>query len=502
MKCFGFIFGMAGIVFGMFTVLSAKADTTYVSGVIETNTTWTKSGSPYVVVGDVYVDSLVTLEIEAGVEVRLDTMKCIIIKGTLNAMGNEADSIIITRNGSARWSRLWFKPGASGNLHYCHIEYAWKSAIFDSLSDSLMIEHNTITNNLAYSEHWWYGGGGICCYYSTPIIRNNTITNNQTNCDGGGIRCHEGSPLIAGNTIIGNLATDYDNEGEGGGIYCPYGSPVITGNTIADNSAIWGGGIVCLSATISDNTINGNVAVTAGGGIHCGSAIISGNIITDNKAAWAGGGIRYTYAAPTIIGNIITDNWAPTGGGIWGAGPPWEAIPRISRNTLSDMSASTIYIFDGVAWIDSNNIYATNYAVYNNGPDTINARYNYWETVSSDTIDLKIWDYYDNSTKGIVYYEPFLMETVEGVEEEIAIQTARLRLNVYPNPFHHKIGIQCVGDREQKISLQIYDLSGRLVGKTDKGIWNARDINGKEVQSGIYFIKARGYKPVRIVKLR
>ncbi|MCK4256656.1 hypothetical protein KAX35_07190, partial [candidate division WOR-3 bacterium] len=60
-------------------------------------------------------------------------------------------------------------------------------------------------------------------------------------------------------------------------------------------------------------------------------------------------------------------------------------------------------------------------------------------------------------------------------------------------------------------ALRIYDITGRLVRIlpiTDnrlpitKVYWDGRDIGGNEVKSGIYFLKVKGYKPLKIVKVR
>ena len=52
------------------------------------------------------VDSGVTLTIEPGTEIRLDSAKTITIKGILNAIGTETDSIIFTRNTSAKMGNI------------------------------------------------------------------------------------------------------------------------------------------------------------------------------------------------------------------------------------------------------------------------------------------------------------------------------------------------------------------------------------------------------------
>ena len=52
--------------------IGSTAGATEVSGLIDINTTWTVSNSPYIVVGSVNVASGVTLTIEPGVEVKFD----------------------------------------------------------------------------------------------------------------------------------------------------------------------------------------------------------------------------------------------------------------------------------------------------------------------------------------------------------------------------------------------------------------------------------------------
>ncbi len=54
------------------------------------------------------------------------------------------------------------------------------------------------------------------------------------------------------------------------------------------------------------------------------------------------------------------------------------------------------------------NLYGnTNYEVYNNTANNIDARYNYWGTGDSAMIASRIYDKYDNTAKGIVYFGDF-----------------------------------------------------------------------------------------------
>ena len=82
-------------------------------------------------------------------------------------------------------------------------------------------------------------GGGIFCYGASPTIRNNRFTGN-TAIYGGGIYCLSlSAPMITNNLFTGNTAMS------GGGIYCSWSSPGIMNNTLTGNHADNGGGVYC-----------------------------------------------------------------------------------------------------------------------------------------------------------------------------------------------------------------------------------------------------------------
>jgi blue copper oxidase len=71
-------------------------------------------------------------------------------------------------------------------------------------------------------------------------------------------------------------------------------------------------------------------------------------------------------------------------------------------------------------------------------------------------------------------------------------------LKVFPNPFSNSTNILFTLSQSQKVSLNIFDASGRFVKAfvnlpSNAGehqlIWNARDENGNAVNAGIYFLK-------------
>jgi len=107
--------------------------------------------------------------------------------------------------------------------------------------------------------------------------------------------------------------------------------------------------------------------------------------------------------------------------------------------------------------------------------------------------------------------------SVSGIEEESFTNKIReVTLLSYPNPFTQKTLISCpehnnTEDEPHPDVIHIYDLTGRLTRTLNienkqsllKGItWDGRDKNGKEVNSGIYFIRAGEFNPVKVIKLK
>ena len=97
-----------------------------------------------------------------------------------------------------------------------------------------------------------------------------------------------------------------------------------------------------------------------------------------------------------------------------------------------------------------------------------------------------------------------------GIEEKgnLKSEIRNPKLVVYPNPFTTGVSINCSGqclvvsEANLKVcpTMQIYDLSGRLV-ESFALITNHLSLT-PDLSPGVYFLKIKGYKPVKIVKLR
>jgi hypothetical protein len=88
-------------------------------------------------------------------------------------------------------------------------------------------------------------------------------------------------------------------------------------------------------------------------------------------------------------------------------------------------------------------------------------------------------------------------DTINGVEQEgvkdVNEINIRKALKVAPNPFYNYANI---ANMPTNAEIRIYDITGRMVEKT------ANKIIGQNLNSGVYFIMAKGYKPAKIIKLK
>jgi len=240
-------------------------------------------------------------------------------------------------------------------------------AIRSGQTSAAVLEGFTITNGDAY----WDGSGVLITNASSPVVRNNIITDNHGAREGGGVYC---GGLGCDATIINNIITNNSALNNGGGIRVTNCAPLIEANIITANSATNGGGIQCYddaSPTITRNTIRGNSASFSGGGIKLytyGNPIISRNRICANTAVSAGGGIDSAFVEAVITGNVIANNTTDyNGGGIYYR----QGSAEISNNMVCGNSSITdgggIMIYDNSDPLLINNTIADNTTTGNGG---------------------------------------------------------------------------------------------------------------------------------------
>ena len=140
--------------------------------------TWTLSGSPYQINGDITIPNSQSLIIEPGVLVEFQGHYKFNVQGRLLAIGTETDTIVFTINDTTGFSNPDIPDGGwhgiifnntpavndSSKIIYCTLQYGkavgpfWTDneggAIKVYSFNKLLIAHCLIDNNMAY------GGGG------------------------------------------------------------------------------------------------------------------------------------------------------------------------------------------------------------------------------------------------------------------------------------------------------------------------------------------------------
>jgi hypothetical protein len=332
------------------------ASSTNISGIIYSDTTWTKANSPYTLTGPVGVGSGVTLTIEPGVTVNLGEYY-LQVSGTLYARGSSLNNIIFVST-----TPLY------GNIAFTDGSNSWNEQTGSgSIIENAILYSTSISSNIA-----------------SPKINNNTI-NGAINIDG----C---STIISNNIISGDI-----------GVHSS--SPKIENNSI--NGGINVGN--SLSGSLNATTISNNIIHSGGAGNGVGielessyTVYVSGNIIYGCPTG--------VLAHRTGLGAIIEDNLIINNNqGIYLSS---YSLLKIRNNTIANNGIGINLEFAGLTTIVYNNIQnnSQNSIYLRRGSFNVNATYNWWGTTNSQLINLTIYDSKNDFNLETVNFTPFLTE--------------------------------------------------------------------------------------------
>ena len=266
---------------------------TNVTGIITSDTTWTKANSPYNLTGNVLVDKGVTLTIQAGTTVNLGSYY-ILVNGTLQAIGDYANLIIFN----------------DGQITFTQYSVGWN----DSTDTGCIIEDTNmnstqISSDVSLKINNVYGNTSISTIASV-IISDSSIIGKISSGHQSIIKGNS----ITGNILVGNASIIAENN--------------ITGDIQASNFA-----------TIANNKISGSIT--------------SGSISMLNNSIVGKITIRDTMS----IGSTISNNSLRGGGAVWYYGlapfPRYPIYPisvidiaggpaEIANNTIISQDITTL----------------------------------------------------------------------------------------------------------------------------------------------------------------
>ncbi|MBI1288985.1 MAG: PKD domain-containing protein [Flavobacteriales bacterium] len=441
------------LLLSIFSALTTFAQTN-VSGLISSNTTWTMSGNPYIVQGNILVANGVTLQVEPGVEVRFDSGTELRVEGVLRADGTANDSIIFTSNSispvTGDWYGITFMDSSqdfdslsqSGcSIKYSRIEYAGDSdgagvttnssspflshclfqqndraairivglfdselRIFDCTIRSNYLGVSVSTPSISYndanfrlfnSEITGNSHGGVSISWTPEnTIQDNFIANNGSY----GISLWSSTSTIDGNYLVGNdtaivVNSYYTN---------PSHSYRITRNLISGGSS--GIQFEDFAFTLPQFQIEENILVNNHGGVSLlggGASNLVGNQIIDNSMS--SHLINVFFVDPPSefsFGrkNTIVRNTCTSLGESFSTEFTYYWVNSQPINVNAEFRQANIY--------DNTNVVGTHYD-FTSDIDLI-ADSMFWKTQSLPQINDRILDFFDNNSLGVISYSPVL----------------------------------------------------------------------------------------------
>ncbi len=232
---------------------------TEILGIISKDTTWDESGSPYIIKGNVLVDSGVKLVINEGVEVKFDGAYYIKVKGNLISKGSHDNQVKFQSN--------------ADNIKWAGIELNSRDNIID---------YSSISN----SSRGIVSNGG-------NVISNSDISNIQNDYSAYGIYSSGDDKII--NTHVNNVNSNGYSDQEGIALM---GNGGVVDNCLVENTPV---GILSING---NKIINSVVRNASSYGIY----VISNTIIKNNTIDNAYIGVETSYGGSVISNNTITNS--------------------------------------------------------------------------------------------------------------------------------------------------------------------------------------------------
>ena len=271
--------------FGLASTASAQ---TLITGPT-TSGTWSPSGNPYIVSGNVPVPDGQTLTIQPGVLVEIGSGLTITTDGSIQAVGTPSQHITFQAPTSSQyWNQInpyTYDPSMTNRFKYCDFQNASTALYFSSPNpgvNNIEIMNCTFSNCLTQAVEVDIGGGVTY----VPIIKNCIFSGTSNGCvmylDGAACGC-SGNAYA---TIIGNIFQNLTGSALNLTIYIPDSSTVSFVNNTLNNCKVGVSATDPWDAQIQDNIFVGCTnAVKVSGSL---SQLVSYNDFYGNATNFTG----------------------------------------------------------------------------------------------------------------------------------------------------------------------------------------------------------------------
>jgi len=303
------------------------------------------------------------------------------------------------------------------NTIYSNTEYG----VYLSASESNTKLNATVSNNQVYKNKYGISLEGSS-YSNTAFTA--TVTNNQVHdvgYQGIYIKNHSASNKVqvAENTIYNithSWGIEVTNKSDNSRLElvnntvsdCQYGGVYLSNSSSSSGKRVFS---LIEGNTLHDNKIG--LRVYNYRGTH--TPLVRQNSVYNNKS----NGIQFEDSESSIFQPQISLNEVHDNAG-HGLSIRTKQSATVVHNSIYNNSQNAIYLTNAndVSHINFNNIYgnAGDYALHNNSSVSVDARYNWWGAASTQEMEAgnnpkdiaRLFDIYDNSSKGSVDYRHWL----------------------------------------------------------------------------------------------